>query len=135
MIHRKFDGLKFRRTFIGGSKQQELKKFAEVQGAKEDNSECNWLEYRRIFMQYFDDKLNILLSWRYVVGILRVVFAVLALLLSLANPIVGLVILGLAAGFHGAHWHLKGLETKRLSVYNFSLDMINQQTGLSLAKN
>jgi hypothetical protein len=135
MVHRKFNGLKFRRTFIGGSKQEELKIFAEVQGTKEDNSECNWLEYRRILMQYSDDILNVIFSWRYVFGILRMVFAVLALLILFANPIPAIFVLGLSGIFQILFIHQKNKEMKRLSVYNFSLDIINQQTGLALSKN
>ena len=135
MIQRKFNKLKFTRTYIGGSKKEELRVFAEVQGTKEDNSECNWLEYRRYFMQYCDDVLNILMSWRDVSGKLRIVFAALALLISYFQPIIGLSLLLVAAGFHALFWHLKCLELKRLSEYNFSLDTINSQTGLLLPKN
>lgn len=135
MIHRKFDSLKFKRTFIGGSKQQELKKFAEVQGTKEDNSECNWLEYRRILKEYCDDRLNVLLSWILVSKNLRLILAAIGALVAGVNIITATIIFVIAGGFHALHWHLKCLESKRLSVYNFSLDMINQQTGLSLPKN
>jgi hypothetical protein len=135
MIHRKFNNLKFSRTYIGGSKKDENRIFAEVQGTKEDNSECNWLEYRRILKEYCDDKLNIILSLREVSGKLRIVFAALALLVSYFQPTVGLSFLVVASIFHALHWHLKCMELKRLSEYNFSLNTINEQTGLSLAKN
>ena len=135
MIHRKFNNLKFSRTYIGGSKKEELRIFEKVQGTKEDNSECNWLEYRRIFMQYCDDVLNIILSWRDISGKLRIVFAALALLVSIANPVTGIVFLVISGIFHGLFSYLKSLELKKLTEYNFSLDIINQQTGLSLAKN
>jgi len=135
MIHRKFDGLKFKRTYIGGSKQQELKSFQKVQGTKEDNSECNWLEYRRMLMHYLDDTLNIVLSWKRVSGIFRIVLALLALLISFANPIVSLFILGLSAFFHFTYIVLKNKENRLLSEYDFSLDIINQETGLVLSKN
>lgn len=135
MIHRKFNNLKFTRTYIGGSKKEENRVFTEVQGTKEDNSECNWLEYRRYFMEYCDDKLNILLSWKEVSGKLRIVFAALALLVSYFQPALGLVFFAVAAIFHATHWHLKCLELKRMSEYNFSLDVINSQTGLLLSKN
>ncbi len=135
MIHRKFNNLKFSRTYIGGSKKEEARIFAEVQGTKEDNSECKWLEYRRILKEYCDDKLNILLSWREVSGKLRIVFAVLALLVSYSQPAVGFSLLAVASIFHALYWYLKRLEIKRLSEYNFSLNIINEQTGLSLAKN
>jgi len=135
MIHRKFNGLKFKRTYIGGSKHRELEIFTEVQGTKEDNSECNWLEYRRLLMTYCDDVLNIILSWKYVSGILRIVFAGLTVLVSFMNPTVSIFVLGVSAIFHFLHIYFKNKEMKRLSEYNFSLDTINQQTGLALSNN
>ena len=135
MIHREFKNLKFRRTFIGGSKQEELKRFIEVQGTKEDNSECNWVEYRRMLKEYCDDRLNILLTWIYVAKNLRVVLIGIGLLASVFSLGTGLIILALAAASHAVHWQLKCLEVSRLSDYNFSLDIINQETGLTLAKN
>jgi len=135
MIHRKFDNLKFTRTYIGGSKQRENELFLEVQGTKEDNSECNWLEYRRMLKEYCDDKLNILLSWILVTKNLRLIFAALGALALGINVVATIVIFVVAASFHGMYWYLKGLEARRLMEYNFSLDIINQETGLTLAKN
>ena len=135
MIHRKFNTLKFSRTYIGGSKKRELEIFLEVQGTKEDNSECNWLEYRRLLIEYCDDILNIILSWKYIFGILRIVFAGLAALVSFVNPITSLFILLMSAIFHFLYIYFKNKEMKRLSEYNFSLNTINQQTGLALSNN
>ena len=64
MINRTFSEKKYRRTYIGGSKEKEAKIFTKVQGRADDNSECDWLEYRRILTQYFDDIWNILDSWK-----------------------------------------------------------------------
>jgi len=135
MIHRKFNSFKFTRTYIGGSKQRENEIFTEVQGTKEDNSECNWLEYRRLLMKYCDDVLNVIVSWRDLLGKLRIVFAVIAVIVSISSIGVGILFILLAALSHATHWHLKCLELKRLSDYNFSLNTINQETGLTLSKN
>lgn len=135
MIHRKFDTLKFSRTYIGGSKKRENEMFADVQGTKEDNSDCNWLEYRRMLITYCDDMLNIIVSWRDTLGKLRIVFVVLALLVLVKSIVLGLSIIVLAAVSHAMYWHLKSLELKRLSEYNYSLDTINRETGLVLSKN
>ena len=135
MIHRKFDKRKLARTYIGGSKQRENQLFTEVQGTKEDNSECNWLEYRRLLMEYCNDVLNVIVTWVDALKKLRIIFAVLAVLISVKSIGFALIFLVLAAASHAIHWHLKCLELKRLSEYNFSLDTINQQTGLQLSKN
>ena len=135
MIHRKFEKRKFSRTYIGGSKKTELKMFLDAQGTKEDNSECNWLEYRRLLMEYCNDILNVIVSWVDALKKLRIIFAVIAVLVSVASLAVGMIFLVLAVTSHAIHWHLKCLELKRLSEYNFSLDTINRETGLALSKN
>jgi hypothetical protein len=55
---------KYRRTYIGGSKKKENEIFLKVQGTKEDNSDCDWLEYRRLLKIYRDDILLIFDSWK-----------------------------------------------------------------------
>ena len=55
---------KYRRTYIGGSKKKETELFIKVQGTKEDNSDCDWLEYRRLLKVYLDDVLLVLSSWK-----------------------------------------------------------------------
>ena len=135
MIYRESSKLKFKRTYIDGSKQKELKRFKDVQGTKEDNSECNWIEYRKMLKQYLDDRLNIILSWKYLSGILRISFLIFALLISIISISIGTFILFVSVIFHLLFWYFKCLEQKRLSEYNFSLNIIDQQTGLNLNKN
>ena len=135
MIHRKFNKLKFRRTYIGGSKQREVEIFTSVQGTKEDNSECDWFEYRRILMQYCDDVLNITLSWRYVFNIMRYGFIVLAFLVSFINPFYSIpaIILSVIALILFETFKIR--ESRKIAAYNLSLNIINQQTGVELSKN
>jgi hypothetical protein len=135
MIHRKFNNLKFRRTYIGGSKQEETRRFTEVQGTKEDNSECNWFEYRRMLKEYCDDKLNIILSWKLVSKNISLILAGIAALVAGINIFATAIIFAIGLGFYGVYRYLKSLEQKRLFEYNFSLDIINEQTGLVLPKN
>lgn len=137
MIHRKFNQLKFTRTYIDGSKENEIKKFNDVQGIKEDNSECDWFEYRRLLIQYLDDTLNVILSWKYLFNILRYIFIFLTvMLIMMKSDIFGIItILLLTIVSHFSFHYLKKSEKKRLSAYDFSLDMINQQSGVILSKN
>jgi len=135
MIHRKFNKLKFTRTYIGGSKQRENELFLEAQGTKEDNSECNWLEYRRMLKEYCDDKLNILLSWIVVVKYIMLGLAGFGAGVAGVNIFVAAFIFGVAGLFKLLHVYLKSVEQKRLTEYDFSLDIINRETGLVLAKN
>jgi len=139
MMYRKFDSLKFKRSYIGGSKQRENELFIEVQGTKEDNSECNWLEYRRIFNQYCDDILNIILSWKWLMNILFIVFIRLAALFLFININASVFLLLLSVGFQLSHQYFKYRERKSLSEFNFSFDIIllaiKQQTGFEFNKN
>jgi hypothetical protein len=64
MTDKTFEGNKYCRTYVGGSKQAELDIFKKVQGTAEDNSECDWLEYRRILFAYLDDMLHVLSTWK-----------------------------------------------------------------------
>ncbi|MDA3780577.1 MAG: hypothetical protein PF487_10225, partial [Bacteroidales bacterium] len=76
MIYREFNKLKFKRTYIGGSKRNENKIFNDVQGIMGDNSDCNWIEFKRLIIQYMDDKLNIIFSWKYIFNIISFIFII-----------------------------------------------------------
>lgn len=139
MIHRKFNSLKFTRTYIGGSKQRENEIFTEVQGTKEDNSDVNWFEYRRVFSQYCDDTLNIILSWKYVTKVLFIVFLALAALVSFSNLQSSGLLLLLSVGFLLGNQYFKHKEKKSLSNFDISLDVIlseiEKRTGFEFNKN
>jgi len=139
MIHRKFNNLKFKRSYVGGSKQRELEIFAEVQGTKEDNSEVNWFEYRRVFTLYSDDILNIVLSWKRLSLNLRTTFLILAVLSLFINPTIALVMLGISFVSQLLLQYFKYKERKSLSAYDFSLNIIlsaiKNESGLQFSKN
>jgi len=139
MIHRKFNNLKFSRTYIGGSKQRELEIFTNVQGEEEDNSQVDWFEYRRVFKEYSDDILNIVLSWKYLTNVLSIGFAGLALLISFMSAAIGIFIFGIAVALHLTFQYFKYKEKKTLSAHDFSFDIIlsaiKKQTGFEFDKN
>jgi hypothetical protein len=139
MIHRKFDSLKFKRTYIGGSKKNESKAFTDVQGTKEDNSECDWMEYRRILTQYLDDVLHVLLSWKYVTKLLSIVFGLIAMFALCYSLPISVTILSISLIVFLLSKYLGNREKLILMSYDFSLDIvlkeINSQTGFNLSKN
>jgi len=139
MIHRKFNKLKFKRSYVGGSKQRELEIFAEVQGTKEDNSEVNWLEYRRVFTQYSDDVLNIILSWKLVMTKLSIGFLILTALALLINPVLAVIGLLLSVASRLTAQYFKKKESKSMSMYDYSLNIIlsaiKTEAGLHFSKN
>jgi hypothetical protein len=139
MIHREFSELKLRRTYIGGSKKSESKVFENVQGIKEDNSDCDWIEYRRLLTKYLDDVLHVLLSWKYITNVLSVVFALIALFTTYYNLPISLIILSISLISYLISKYLANREKLILMGYDFSLDIvlkeINSRTGFNLSKN
>lgn len=139
MIKRTFENLKFKRTYIGGSKQRENEIFSKVQGNSEDNSDCDWLEYRRILMQYFDDILHVTLSWKLVTKYMSYTTMILAIYLLFQNIYAFTVMQLISTAFYISYLYFRNKEKKRLFDYNFSLDItleeIKKQTGFELSKN
>lgn len=139
MIYREFNKLKFKRTYIGGSKQNELKIFNCVQGTMKDNSDCNWFELRKLLTQYLDDILNIVLSWKYILSLLSIIFIIIGVLVSIINPYFSIPILSLSLIFQLISQYLKYLVRKKLSEYDFMFNLllteIKKQTGFSFNKN
>lgn len=139
MIDRTFTGLKFKRTYVGGSKKHELEIFMKVQGNKEDNSECDWIEYRRILTDYFNDILHITISWELLTKYVSYFLAFLSLFLITTSLPVAIVIciMSIMLRISSSLYNFKA--KKRLSDYDYSLNVIlleiKKQTGLELSKN
>jgi len=131
-----FDTLKFKRTYVGGSKQRELKIFNKVQGLDDSNSETDWLEYRRIFTQYSYDLLMVLMSWRFVLNIISYVLLVIAVLVTLVNLYVSMAIFILGIISRLIYIWVKSKEFNQLFAHDFVLkivfDKIHEQTGFVL---
>jgi hypothetical protein len=138
MIDRTFVKNKYRRTYIGGSKEKELNIFRQVQGTKEDNSECDWLEYRRILTAYLDDVLNVIFSWKNLTQKISFVLLILSMVLF-KFPLIFPIILFLSITSMIIHLKLSAVEKKKLKDYDYCLDVtlneIRKQTGLILDKN
>jgi hypothetical protein len=139
MIERTFENLKFKRTYIGGSKLRENETFLKVQGNNEDNSDCDWLEYRRILMQYFDDILHVTMSWKLVTQHISIATMLIAIYLLFQNVYAFAVVQLISTAFYMSYLYFRNKERKRLLDYNFSLDLtleeIKKQTGFELGKN
>lgn len=138
MIVRNFEGRKYHRTYIGGTQKKELETFLDVQGTKEDNSECDWLEYRRIFTEYFNDKLHVLLSWKMLMQELSYLTLILAIVLF-KYQILFFMFIGMGIIFQIVGYFLSS-RIKRHSInydlgLSITLSEIQKQTGLQLSKN
>ena len=137
MIERIFDEKKYRRTYIGGSKEKEAKIFTKVQGRADDNSECDWLEYRRILTQYFDDIWNILDSWKTLTENISSAIMILGILF-LHNDVVFYPLIGLSIIVRIVSFKLKLKIEKHLNNYNMCLSTtlgeIKKLTGFEFSK-
>jgi hypothetical protein len=137
MINRTFKENKYSRTYIGGSKQREAKIFTKVQGKADDNSECDWLEYRRILSQYYDDVLNVLLSWKTLTKYISLVVLV-ASILFLHIHVIFFLMISLSIVVRTISYGLKLKIENILKNYNMclntTLDVIRKEIGFELNK-
>ena len=128
---------KYRRTYIGGSKKNEREIFLKVQGTKEDNSDCDWLEYRRLLKTYLDDTITVLSSWK---GLcLRESYAFLFIAaLYMKTPQLFYSFLGIAILCQIGYFIFKKKEKDFFRSYELSqtvlLNEIKKVTGLDLDK-
>jgi len=137
MIQIEFEESKYRRTYIGGSKKKEMEIFLKVQGTKEDNSDCDWLEYRRLLKTYLDDVIIVLASWK---GFcLRESYAFLFIAaMFMKMQLFFYMLIGIAVLFQIAYFLFKKKEKDFFSSYELSqtvlLNEIKKVTGLDLDK-
>ena len=139
MINRTFDGYKFNRTYIGGTKEREQELFIKVQGTKEDNSECDWYEYRRMLVHYFDDILHTILSWKIIFNKISTGLIVFSIPLSFFSLTISVVFILLSFSFRILFQVFKKRETEKIKEYDFCLTVvlgeIKERTGLIIPKN
>ena len=137
MVSQTFNTLKFKRTYVGGSKQSELEAFKSVQGINEDNSD--WLKYRIIFMAYSYDLLIVLMSWRYVLNIISYGLLIIGILITLINSNISIVIIILGLITRLFYIKIKAKELDHLFIHNFVLNMVSNKiralTGLIITNN
>ena len=137
MIDRTFNEKKYHRTYIGGSKQKEKRIFTKVQGKADDNSECDWFEYRRILMQYFDDVWNVLDSWKSLTENISSAIMIVAILF-MNNTTIFLPILTLSIIVRAISYKFGLKIEKHLKDYEMclttTLDEIKKLTGFELSK-
>ena len=134
MIDRTFDGEKYVRTYVGGSKQAEKEYFKSTQGVENDNSDCNWFAYKNLLTKYFDDKLHVMLSWELLVS--KLSFVVLIISVFLYNfPIACFIALELALFLLIISLVIKRKKENERRIYDFCLSVtlneIKRISGLS----
>jgi len=120
MINRTFSNYKFMRTYIGGSKKKELEMFSIVQDDENNNINCDWFKFKRMIIFYYDDFLNVILSWRNSLNY----FSILTILLSailFKYKLLSLVFLLVSIIFKIITYLLKRKLNRQIKLYDFSL--------------
>ena len=128
---------KYRRTYAGGSKKKELELFLKVQGTKEDHSDCDWLEYRRILFTYLKDVIIVLYSWKQYCLYESYLFLFLSIIF-LKIQYALFILLGIAIIFQILHFVFSKKEKEFLRAYDMSqtllLSEIKKRLGFDLDK-
>lgn len=127
MIYKK---LKFKRTYIGGSKKNETQILNDVQGVNNNESECNWLEFKILLIKYFDDILNVILSWKLILNHFSIILIILSIIITLINPLISLSFFIISLIFQLISLYFKFLEKKKIKEYDFVITFIHEQTKL-----
>ncbi len=124
-MHREYTTLKFKRTYIGGSRKIENQAFAEAQGVQNDCSDCDWLRYRQLLIEYFEDKIHVIFSWLILTNVLSFIFLGL-LILYFLHPLF-IISFPLSIIFQLIHIYLKYRLKKRLGDYNYCITTVQDQ--------
>jgi len=139
MINRNYERLKLSRTYIGGSKKEELKTFKNTCNVKEnpEDTEVDWLEFRRLVITNFEDILHVTCSRKFVTEklsyrLLGISFGFVLLKLI----VVFFIFLGLSITIYCLFQYFKHKENREIGNYNvvmvFTNNAIREELGLSM---
>jgi hypothetical protein len=117
--------LKFKRTYIGGTKINEDNLFNKVQGTNDDD--CDLLTYKRILDEYFNDKLLINKSYRFTFKYLGYLFAIISLFLLLSNKEFFLHILIISIVLQLLSLFFKKRYINESNMFNASKSLLNTE--------
>lgn len=128
-MYREYDNLKFTRTYVGGSKDVENIAFFEAQGIQEDCSDCDWLKYRNLLIEYFEDKIQVSYSWSILINrisiLLLISFVTLLPYHTIYSPVI--ILLPLSILFQLLYRYLEHLLRKKIAYYNYCLTTTHNQ--------
>jgi hypothetical protein len=123
MINITYNKHKYFRTYINGSRNNEIETFIKVQGTKEDNSECDWFEYAALMQTYYRDLLNVFNSWKILTFRLSLIFMVVSILLFNTLVLSSIAML-LSLILMSIHLILKRKQEDHLKFYDLCLTVI-----------
>jgi len=131
MINRTFATNKYIRNFIGGTKQKELEIFSTVQDTEGNYANCNWLEYRKMVITYFDDQLNVLFSWKNLTHKLSFLFLIISIIFFKIQLIFSILII-ISILLQIIHVIFKIKEIRKIKDYDMSLTIISNKINNEL---
>jgi hypothetical protein len=125
MINRNYESLKFKRTYVGGSKEKELQIFMQVQNI---NGECDWIEYRRILFPYLEDVMHVAFSRSFLTKRLSFILLGFSFLLGILHlPILSIITVILSILFRVSFIFFERTIRQTLSSYNLSIDIVKNE--------
>ena len=124
MINRHFENLKYTRTYIGGSKKKEDERF-ENYDKQDGENELNWIDYRKTWIEYYDDLLNVIFSWKLLFQKVSYILGVLGLIQLFLNTFIGGAIVALSILTHIIFLIFKKKQSQELNDYDFTLSIIH----------
>jgi len=124
MINKTFNNFKFRRTYIGGSKKEEYNLFLKVQGIETDD--CDWLEFRKLLIKYWDDILHVLISWEYFMKVLSIYLLLISTILFKFQEI-SLLMFCISAITFISFLIIRKKRIHNMSSYQFTLSIASNQ--------
>jgi hypothetical protein len=123
-LNRTYNTLKLNRSYIGGSEKSENDLFIKVQGDYEDA--CDWLEYRRMFIIYYNDRIHVDFSWKYILNKARFIF-LFSSILFIINPIFIFISIGLFLLLSAFKLYFRKREFSGISGFTLSIYIINKE--------
>jgi hypothetical protein len=126
MIHRTFEGFKLTRIYLGGSKKKEKDIFSTVQDVENDYLACDWLEFRRIIVKYWDDILHVIHSWEIILKLITL-FLLISSILLFKYQHTSLILFSISIIFFSIYSYIKQRRIHILKMYGFTLSITNDK--------
>lgn len=120
-IDKSFKELKYKRDFLFDSKAKEKDYFKNF---TDEDEGFSWIDYRENTIKWFDNKLNVIFSWKLLFQKVTYVLATLGLIELFLNPFIGGIIIGVSVVSHIVFLILKKKEANELNVYGFAMTII-----------
>ena len=127
---------KYKRTYIGGSKKKEQDEFIKAAGVKDDLSDFDWIQYRRLLIEYSKDLISIIFSWKRIFKNLSLYVSIISLIFIPYNIKITLYIITVSVIFQLIYLILNYIGKKKIFDFLFHLNIteteIKKRTNFEL---